>query len=955
MKAKKSLLLGAVAFLGLAATGVVSTPAVMAEAEDVHATSVLVRNRDSLMWGGGDYGKAVAVTLPGQDFSVWAAGYSLTNVTPDLAFEIYDEYGVMSEFGRNSSGIFPFGDSILISFNNINRHGDILHIPSGISFTSSNAPNEGKTFIFDNESWWICKLADGAGGEWEQLIRPTVFEFTQEEADLDLNAELDLTTVLTNTTTDDDPLVFYKSSNDAVAKVDANGKVTAAGEGTATITAYSAMETAEITVNVTIPAAQTGIKVISPEDGKITTYVGVEPDWSKIQLAATYDDGSEGAISWTPGEDTIGDYNPTQIGDQAVTITVNGFSTTVTLTIQEVTAELKPNLASFGVNSGWGGIFYMDWDGVAITQSFNLYDEALKNVLDHIVIEGPSGKVTDVKFLQAARYILYSNGDDKILPTDWKIGDSVSFTPGMYQWSYTGTIDAGSQNPNGDGDWVPVAVLKEGIKWVYNGSSFVLSDSKPTDFTLEYEDDIVRVGDTLDASFAFDPATSGATPEFVSSDPTVLSVDRYGNVTGLKAGKATVTATVEGTTGGDTPEAKTITKTFDFEVVDLDIVGVKPYTGWEVNHQVYVGQDLTNWNPSIPYFHLILEGDVEYMKNFDAASFTYTIDKTFDHSKVGDVTASMSVTYDEQNYTTTLPVTVYELYDQEITTASIVSWFSFWIFADAPNTASNDPNISNEAGTAWTDANMLQHVHYTRADGTEVPIKTIYMLGHNVAIEPSFLDAGCNDTNYGNSDYYKLDDMLTIDAGMPIPKFTGSKIGSADPSNPDGMDLSTGEIIIDGYTTETVQYRFDGTSLVRYKEATGLKATQTTIELEVGQNALAGVEKDPVDATTGTITYTSSDPNVATVSEAGIISGVGVGTCTITASMTLEDGTVSTVTITVNVKAAPSSEPTEPTEPPASTGLTPGQIGGIVGGVCGGIVVIGVVVFLVLHFKKKKQ
>ena len=314
--------------------------------------------------------------------------------------------------------------------------------------------------------------------------------------------------------------------------------------------------------------------------------------------------------------------------------------------------------------------------------------------------------------------------------------------------------------------------------------------------------------------------------------------------------------------------------------------------------------------------------------------FTWTASRDFDHSKVGTTETSLTVTYEEKQYTCTIPVEVYELYDQEYTACSIVSWFTYWMFVDAPNTASNVPNIAGTVGTDWTTKYMRPFIHYTRADGTEVGIKTIYQLSHNTAIEPEFLATpGINDSNYNKGPYYMEGDIITIDAGMPIPRFTGSKVGNGD----DAMDLATGEIVV--------------------VPADGLKATKESIELKVGQNVTAGVERTPEGATTGTITYSSSNESVATVTSAGIISGKGAGTCTITATLTVDDEVIDTVTINVTVTATDTSEPStsEPTAPTEPTdGLTPAAIGGIVGGCVGGVVVIGLIVWLIIYLRKKK-
>ena len=853
------------------------------------------------MWGGQPYGDAVALNIDTtDDFSVWIVGPTITPVAPYAT--MYDGYGTPSEI---TTGAYPFGNKVLVSFGNINRYGSILHIPEGAGFTSSNSGNTYKL----EESWWVCDLPNGEFGAWRTFVAPTALSFTEDTFELKVGQTLDLSELVDIETTDTDPVFVYQSSDESKVAVTNDGLITGTGEGTATVTVYSGLLKDTIEVDVRAGSPQTGIAIANlGEDNVYQTYVGVEKDFSDIEVVSTYEDGYTGYVAFDPSTDITGTYDFNVAGEYPLTITIGEFSTTFTLKVEELDKEFAMDASNtFGATSSviqWGMKFGLIMnDG---TQNMNLREEALENVLSHVTVNGSHDVFTSVKVLTT--YMMF--GTDSSF-TGWKVGDVVTLTPGLYSWSYTGSINPNSQEVNGDGNWVATSVLKQNLSFIYNGKEFLVAGVEVKDFAIEYDGGLmIMPGMTYHPSFTFDPITSAGLPTFASSDPTKLAVDTYGNVTaveGATAGKATITATL-----GE------IVKTYEFDVTEvMDIKGVSPvgYT-----HQVYVDQDLDEWewNPDFNGFQIIYDDGSEEGLLFPLVhptnEFTWTASRDFDHSTVGTTETSLTVTYEEKQYTCTIPVEV---------------------------------------------KYMRPFIHYTRADGTEVGIKTIYQLGHNTAIEPEFLATpGINDSNYNKGPYYMEGDIITIDAGMPIPKFTGSKVGNGD----DAMDLTTGEIVVDGYTTKTTQFRFDGTAFAPYMPADGLKATKESIELKVGQNVTAGVERTPEGATTGTITYSSSNESVATVTSAGIISGKGAGTCTITATLTVDDEVIDTVTINVTVTATQTSEPTtsepttsEPTNPTDPTeGLTPAAIGGIVGGCVGGVVVIGLIVWLVIYLRKKK-
>ena len=119
---------------------------------------------------------------------------------------------------------------------------------------------------------------------------------------------------------------------------------------------------------------------------------------------------------------------------------------------------------------------------------------------------------------------------------------------------------------------------------------------------------------------------------------------------------------------------------------------------------------------------------------------------------------------------------------------------------------------------------------------------------------------------------------------------------------------------------------------------TGVKVAPTTASLTVGKTTTLKPTVLPADAWIKTVTWTSSKPAVATVSNKGVVTAKAVGSATITVKTT--DGS-KTAKCTVTVKAAPPPPPPpKPPTPPKPAGpkmaqivLSPGLAGGARGDV----------------------
>lgn len=872
MKKKNTILtLGFAATLAVAVAAV-SIPKTLAQ---VHAASVAstiaVHNQDLGAWG-----KAVTITFnpDAGDVGHWASDNSMT----------YSGTGVtMATYKNESSAVsswFAYSNTAMTSYNNVNHYGDVITVPANSSWTSNKT---GNTYTVADEAKFVCKIANGAFGDWTPFVAPSTVSFANATQDVGIGNTASV--ALNVVTTESDPLKFYESSDPTIATIDASGTVTGVKAGTVTITGYSGLKSATTTVNVVKGKTQTGIEITAPADKTITTYKGLDWNEKKITVVPVYDDGTKGSAltEWSKAANVTGTFDKDTVGTYPLTLTIGSFTASFTVKVEAVAAETKvSSFGNGGLAAAWGAGFFVVMDNGG-TQNTNLSGAALDNWTSHVSVASSSTALKNVKGL-SNNYLFYL---DSATPA-FKAGDVIKLSAGLYTWNYTGTINSASQDVNGDGEWAPIAELKQDVKFVYTGSAWASFVSDVTDFGVSWAGaTFVGVGQTVNATVSCLPAGAYGVPTFASSDTSIVTVSDNGAITGVKKGEAIITVTL-----GSVVHKYTIT------VTDPKVIKGVSFAGTPNYYSVVKGSKAADFNPTLKSFKLVYEDDT-LSPEIALPEGTYTIDHTFSTDADADLKVAVSVTYQGKSLQGTLPVKVYSYYNQKVETCSIVSWFSFWMFADCPNTSGNS-GVNITGGNIIKDA-MSNYITYARKDGTAVTVANIWLLGHNIAIQPQFVaDApkksdgqpDINMDNYNKGDYYQTGDILTVKKGCPLLRWTGDKNGS-DPVE------GTGEYIIDGFTQEDVQYTFDGSAMVYYKKATGLTALKDSVTVQVGKATTAGISRTPSDATTGTITYVSSDSSIATVSSNGTILGVKPGNCTVTG--TYKDDAGQTFTKTINV------------------------------------------------------
>lgn len=292
-------------------------------------------------------------------------------------------------------------------------------------------------------------------------------------------------------TTTDDKTVSWQSSDTKIATVDNQGNVTAIASGTATITATVGRFSK--TCTVTVPKELTGISInetLALEKGKTEIL-----DVTYLPADAT----DKGNLAWSSS-----DYD--------------------TVTVEPSTGEiiaLKAGQATITATVTVGEKEYTDTCEVKVTVP--LTGISLDVTAGDLTIGGTSTQQLTVIYDPAdttdAKDVSWTTSNDKVATV-----------------SETGLVTAvGAGNATitamvGNKTATYVATVKVPLKGIsLDKTTGALNKNASEKLTVSY-----------------DPAgtTDDKTVSWTSSDPSIAAVDKDGNVTGIKAGTATITATV---------------------------------------------------------------------------------------------------------------------------------------------------------------------------------------------------------------------------------------------------------------------------------------------------------------------------------------------------------------------------------------------------------------------------
>ena len=881
---KNKTKVGIVGLFALSAAAIVmavsNVPASAVRAEGEKETKVTAVVNNANFFGGN---KAAMFTIQdAPDFSAWyGAASASVNPTPTL----------VNAFGEtvSTNGIFPYGNHIIFAYGNVNQYGNIVSFAQDAVLSSSAAGN----YKFTEGSTWICKVANGESGNWVPFIEPNAV--TVPDASVSLGVAKTYQISASVDTTEENPLIFYKSADTNVAEVSADGVITGKNAGKTTVSVYSGLKHTDIELTVKETATLTSFAL--KDQTPVTLNQG--DDWrmaikGKVGVK-TYSDGSTVDVNIEEAMCDATGYDAEHLGEQSIKIACDGKETTMKINVVAI-----PELAMNEQNvlkadaTGWGGYSLIFGTIADRAQYLNISKELISVLGKHILLNGSPMQFKLVKNLGGARYILNT---DQVL----KQGDVVELKKGLRLWQYSGSTNKG-HDPNGDGYFTAVGELKQDYKYVVTNQASAVKDvqfgtweADPAGFELEVPATELFVNETMKVNWTVsspEGKKAYGTPTFVSKNEDIASVDENGTVVGKAIGTATIEATLR-------CNGEAVTKSFTVNVqAEKTRTGVVFTDAWKV-YSFIKDSDASTFAPSLTKAKYVYEDGSQSAEFSIVDGDVVTVGKV-DTSTVGKFEIPVSFKRGDLTLNGTIQAEVYEPIEEKVKQVAIVDWFDYCTFIQCGNTCANKANYTNDKAY---DAQMKEMITYSRADGTPVEINTVYQLGANIAIFPKFLydETGKKIINAENySQLYQHGDTIKIAKKTPLYTWSGE---IEDPGNRNAPVAGTGTWIVEGYIEEELIYRYGESGWVRYIETTELTAKADAITINVGKAALANISRGPNGANSGTLVFSSDHPEIAKVNEkTGVIQGLKAGTAVITGTWTSEDGQRTlTKSITVTV------------------------------------------------------
>ena len=370
-----------------------------------------------------------------------------------------------------------------------------------------------------------------------------------------------------------DKTVTWTSSDASIASVDANGKVTAVKDGSATITAKAGEKTA--TCAVTVSKNVVAVTSVTLNKTELTL---TEGDSETLAATVKPDDATDRTVTWSTSDATVatvdnnGKVTAVKEGSATITAMAGEESATCAVSISKKVIEV----ASVTLNKT--ELILTEGDSETLTATVKPDDATNKTVTwstsdESIAKVDNNGKVTAVKegtatiiaragaksatcALSVRRKVIevtsltlnkaeltLTEGDSETLTATVKPDDATDKT---VTWSTSDATIATVDN-NGKVTAVKAGSATITAKAGEKSATCALSVSRKvievTSVTLNKAELTLTEGDseTLSATVKPDDATD-KTVMWSSSDASVASVDANGKVTALKEGKATITA-----------------------------------------------------------------------------------------------------------------------------------------------------------------------------------------------------------------------------------------------------------------------------------------------------------------------------------------------------------------------------------------------------------------------------
>ena len=842
-----------------------------------------------------------AALVDSATYNGWAAagwGSKSDELNAEVAAHFtHERDGVAMTCGRYVMGQGKFGwDLGCMSFDNKALvAGDILTLKEGFKLYRIDELNPTTTaygsplpqtvtviaMVTEDMSWYF----DGTA--WRACVWATSAEFTNSAAEkesLCVGSTLALQYALNTGAVEGLPT--YSSSDDDVATVSKNGVVTGVSEGTVTITAQfkNCAATVELTVGpaptVTAITANATFGATKNGDIYLVGYVGetltAESLVGKIQAQYTYDNGSQSEVFGVTADMISFDkYSNTVEGVTYITVSKDGVSTDVAVWNYPVTVVdyIAPSRVI-----GWSYAFNFYFaDVVAGTEtaeakSVNIKENPLLGISSDMVTlrypetwmgETPEFVLHSIGVASEKQALAFISNFDASNPSESLVVGSVLTLSDDYRFY-----------KHIDETWVAAYKFADEISYVWTGSAWANYTADATDFQLEKDTLTLPLNAVYTLNPTLLPAGSYAPVSVLSDNTDIIGVD--GNKLVAKAlGSATVTVTLGN-----------VTKTISVSVEEVEPIGFKVSNDRIFTISKGEQLDLNKIKLLVDY------GDVTGVEFVlaDAEDVVYT----FDSSVVGSHDVTMTVTYvyngTQMVKDITVSVQVVDVYDQipsSLWCADDNSFLGAQIAVFFSETFSNPGNVELDKLTAEQKQDIYNHVKFLR-DGKEMSINYITFLTNILLIEVV-------DDNGAQVAEYQMGDQIVLQQGLKFYRWYGET---------DGMNVPVGEgdYVLVGKVAYDIVFEYNAQNKfymeIQYVDAA---VKSETVEVGLGGQAAMNVVTVPDYATVGDWSYSVADGSVVSVNARGVISGLKIGSTTVTATLSGGDAGNKVVTFTVNV------------------------------------------------------
>ena len=623
--------------------------------------------------------------------------------------------------------------------------------------------------------------------------------------------------------------VLWTSDNPDVATVDGNGIITAISAGTATITAKAGKITATCAITVTVPVSSVTLDK--------TTLALTEGETYKLTATVSPEDATNQGISWRSSDSRVA-----TVDDNGLVTAIGAGTATVTVTMADggLTATCEVTVARKIIH----------------VTGVELSNTTLR------IIKGNTETLTAT--------VLPADATDKSIT--W-----ASTNQGIAQVEQNGRVtgvETGSATvyvTTTDGEFVAACEVTVYVPFV-----------DVTSITLDRTTAAMVKGETLTLTATVLPEDATVkTVSWTSDNPDVAKVDDDGNVTAVGGGSATISAQA-----GNFTATCNITVTVPVSSVTLDktTLGLTEGETYQLTATVNP-EDATNQG-------------ISWRSNDTRVA---TVDDRGLVTSIGEGTATVTVTTADGDHTATCEVTVARRIihvtgvELSSTTLRVIKGSTETL------TATVLPADATDKGVTWssTNQNIAQVEQNGRVTGVETGSATVYVTTSDgefvaaceVTVYVPFVDVTSITLDRTTAAMVK-GKTLTLTATV-LPEDASVKTVTWTSENPDVAKVDDdGNVTAVGGGSAIITAQagdFTATCTVTVTvPVSSVTLDKTTLALTEGETDQLTATVNPEDATNQGVSWRSSDTDVATVTNSGLVTAIGEGTATVT--VTTADG-----------------------------------------------------------------